>query len=176
MKVVDTAFAKSFFRMCGDGFYQGWHERNGGNLSYRLKEDEIREIWDDLNFESGRQYDIGTFVPTLAGEFFMVTGSGKYMRNIPDAPEENVCIVKLDASGVRYQIVWGLTNGGKPTSELPSHLMNLEVCKRRDPNIRVVYHAHPANIIALTYLLPLDGEIFTREIFEMATECPVVFP
>ena len=40
----------------------------------------------------------------------------------------------------------------------------------------MIYHAHPANIIALTFVLPLTDEVFTRELWEMATECPVVFP
>lgn len=31
-------------------------------------------------------------------------------------------------------------------------------------------------IIALTFVLPLKDEVFTRELWEMATECPVVFP
>jgi rhamnulose-1-phosphate aldolase len=31
-------------------------------------------------------------------------------------------------------------------------------------------------VIALTYVLPLDSRVFTREIYEMATECPIVFP
>ena len=32
------------------------------------------------------------------------------------------------------------------------------------------------NTIALTFVLPLDDKIFTRELWESATECPVVFP
>ena len=32
------------------------------------------------------------------------------------------------------------------------------------------------NVIALTFVLPLKDEVFTRELWEMATECPVVFP
>ncbi len=43
-------------------------------------------------------------------------------------------------------------------------------------NYRVVYHAHTTNIIALTFVLPLEDAVFTRELWEMATECPVVFP
>ena len=39
-----------------------------------------------------------------------------------------------------------------------------------------MYHAHPANTIALTFVLPLKEEVFTREIWEMITECPIVFP
>ena len=41
---------------------------------------------------------------------------------------------------------------------------------------RVIYHAHTTNGIALTFVLPLTDEVFTRELWEMATECPVVFP
>ena len=175
MKVLDSEFAKGFCRMCVDGFYQGWHERNGGNLSYRIKEDEISSIKEELK-NDGEWKEIGTAVPELAGEYFMVTGSGKYFRNVEIDPAANICIIKVDEKGEKYQIQWGLVNGGRPTSELPSHLMNLEVCKKRNPEIRVVYHCHPANTIALTYVLPLDGEVFTREIWEMATECPVVFP
>ena len=41
---------------------------------------------------------------------------------------------------------------------------------------RVIYHAHTTNVIALTFVLPLSDEVFTRQLWEMATECPVVFP
>lgn len=40
----------------------------------------------------------------------------------------------------------------------------------------VIYHAHPTNIIALTFVLPLNDKEFTRELWEMATEDPVIFP
>lgn len=71
----------------------------------------------------------------------------------------------------------GLSQGGKPKSELPTHLMNHEVKKRQTQGQhRVNYHAHPTNIIALTFVLPLCDEVFTRQLWEMATECPVVFP
>ena len=175
MRVLDSEFAKGFCRMCVDGFYQGWHERNGGNLSYRIKDEEIASVKEELD-ASGEWKEIGTSVPDLAGEYFLVTGSGKYFRNVEIDPAANICIIRVDEKGENYQIQWGLTKGGRPTSELPSHLMNLDVCKKRNPEIRVVYHCHPANTIALTYVLPLDGEVFTREIWEMATECPVVFP
>ena len=120
---------------------------------------------------------IGTNVPKLAGEYFLVTGSGKYFRNvILDAPA-NICIIEVDDKGENFRICWGLVNGGRPTSELPSHLMNHEVKKiATDGKHRVIYHAHPTNTIALTFVLPLEDKVFTRELWEMATECPVVFP
>ncbi len=174
MKVLDAEFVKGFIRMCDDGWQQGWHERNGGNLSYRIKEEEIASVKEDL--KPGEWKAIGTTVPALAGEFFLVTGSGKFFRNVSIKPEDSICIIELDEKGENYRICWGLVNGGRPTSELPSHLMNLEVKKKIDASYRVVYHAHTTNIIALTFVLPLEDKVFTRELWEMATECPVVFP
>lgn len=107
----------------------------------------------------------------------MVTGSGKYFRNVILDPADTSAIIEIDAAGENYRIVWGLVNGGKPTSELPSHLMNHEVKKKATGGAhRVIYHCHPTNLIALTFVLPLSAEAFTRELWEMATECPVVFP
>ena len=35
MKFLEAEFVKGFIRMATDGYNMGWHERNGGNLSYR---------------------------------------------------------------------------------------------------------------------------------------------
>ena len=176
MDILEMNFVDGFIRMCNDGFLQGWHERNGGNLSYRLKSDEVELIKDSLNFTNEFE-KIGDKVPNLANEFFLVTGSGKYFRNVIINPEENITIIQIDGTGEEYRVVWGLTDGGRPTSELPSHLLNHSVKKRvTNDKHRVIYHCHTTNIIALTFVLPLEGKVFTRELWEMATECPVVFP
>ena len=176
MKVLDTVFVQGFIKMANDGFMQGWHERNGGNLSYRLKNEEVESIRSRL-FTNGEWAPIGTKVPGLAGEFFLVTGSGKYFRNIIVDPEACIAIIELDDKGENYRICWGLVDGGRPTSELATHLMNHEVKKTvTGGSHRVIYHAHTTNTIALTFVLPLSDEVFTRELWEMATECPVVFP
>ena len=44
MKILDTKFVRGFVKMADDGFQQGWHERNGGNLSYRLHTGEWRPL------------------------------------------------------------------------------------------------------------------------------------
>ena len=176
MTIQDVKFVQGFIRLCNDGWLQGWHERNGGNLSYRIRPQEVAEVRPFLH-EPGEWRPIGTSVPELSGEFFMVTGSGKYFQNVALDPEDTCCILEVDDSGENYRIHWGLFNGGRPTSELPSHLMNHEVKKiLSGGKHRVIYHAHPANIIALTFVLPLSDEVFTRELWEMMTECPVIFP
>ena len=126
MRVLDTAFAKGFIRVCDDGFNQNWHERNGGNLSYRIKREEVESVKEELSYD-GKWQPIGTSVPALAGEYFMVSGSGRFMRNMILEPESNCCIIEVDQAGENYRICWGLAEGGRPTSELPTHLMNHEV-------------------------------------------------
>ena len=172
---MNTKLKRDIIKTCTDGWLQGWHERNGGNLSCRMTPAEAEEVKDLLN-ENAAWKEIGAEVPGLANEYFMVTGSGKYFRNVELDFEDNAAIIKVNEDGTMYKIVYGLVNGGRPTSELPSHLMNLEVLKQRDEGLRIVYHAHPANTVALTFVLPLEDEVFTREIWEMETECPVVFP
>ena len=41
MNFLDAEFVQEFIRMANDGWEQGWHERNGGNLSYRVKPEEV---------------------------------------------------------------------------------------------------------------------------------------
>lgn len=174
--ITDVKFVQGYIRMCNDGWEQGWHERNGGNLTYRIKPGEVEEVKEFFT-DNGQWKPIGTSVPGLAGEYFMATGSGKFFRNVILDPADSTCIIELDDKGENYRIRWGLVNGDRPTSELPSHLMNHEVKKAvSGGKHRVIYHAHTTNVIALTFVLPLEDEVFTRELWEMATECPVVFP
>lgn len=176
MKILDAEFVQGFIRMSNDGWEQGWHERNGGNLSYRIKKEEIESVGENLK-EDGEWNAIGTSVPKLAGQYFLVTGSEKFFRNVIIKPEDSIAIIEIDEKGENYRICWGLVNGGQPTSELPSHLMNHEVkMLATGGKHRVIYHAHTTNVIALTFVLPLEDKVFTRELWEMATECPVVFP
>lgn len=48
MKVLEAEFVREFIRTCDDGWKQGWHERNGGNLSYRIKKEEMDAVKKDF--------------------------------------------------------------------------------------------------------------------------------
>ena len=85
--------------------------------------------------------------------------------------------MEINEAGDSYRIVWGLEQGGRPTSEFPTHFMNHSVRKRvTNGENRVIYHAHTPYVIAMTYVLPLKAEVFTRMLWKSATECCVVFP
>ena len=178
MNVLDSKAVKAFIKAADMGWKMGWHEINGGNMSYRMTDDEAREIQEQFSYN--REWtEIGknVSVPDFAGKYFIVTGSGKYFQNIKDNPEDSLCIITVDESGMKYKIVWGLINGGRPTSEISAHLLTHSIkSKATDGKYRVVYHSHPKYINILTYVLPLKSEIFTRELWEMMTECSIVFP
>lgn len=187
MNVQDAPFFKGFVRMADDGWCQGWHERNGGNLSYRLKECEVQDISDDLY--EGEWVDIsdGIIVPELKGDFFMITAAGSFFRNIADFPESCLGIIEIDDRGGAYRKRWGFARdacgqgalmrpSGRPTSELPSHLLIHQAKVSEGSDARVVYHCHPANVAAMTFVLPLDGDAMTQVLWSMISECAMVFP
>ena len=177
MAITDIEVMQHYIRMCGDGWDQGWHERNGGNLTYRMRPEEVEQCRPYFKDTPGQWVNMGVQADNLRGEFFISTGSGKYFRNVPLAPQDNICIVEINEAGDAWRIVWGLEKGGRPTSEFPSHFLNHSVRKEATGGAcRVIYHAHPANLIAMTYILPLTARDFTRALWKSATECPVVFP
>ena len=177
MTMTDISIVKRYIRTCNDGWLQGWHERNGGNLTYRLTKDEVVEMKPYFDAQPREWVNMGVTGENLAGEYFLATGSGKYFRNVELDPEDSICVVEISEKGDSYRIVWGLVNGGRPTSEFPTHFMNHSVrVAATNGACRVIYHAHPANTIAMTYVLPLTDRDFSRVLWKSATECPVVFP
>lgn len=170
---MEVKIINDFIRCCYDGFLQGWHERNGGNLSYRMRAEDI--IASAHLFKEGRTIKLPFEVSELEGEYFIVTGSGKYMRNVPLEPEENIGIIKIGKGA--YTILWGLKDGAVPTSELPTHLLNHRArMSVTDGRCRVIYHAHPEYITALSYTIEPDAKTLTRILWQSETECAVVFP
>ena len=115
MKMTAQDTIQGFLRMGEDGWKQGWHERNGGNLSYRMKEEEVLSMKSQLC--PGEWMEIGTKVEDLAKEYFLVTASGGFFRNLTLDPESTMGMIQVDETGEKYRVVWGL-QGSKPTSEL----------------------------------------------------------
>ena len=116
-------------------------------------------------------------MPLLANTPFIVTGSGKFFRNVQLDPAANLGVVKVDSDGAGYHILWGLNHEAVPTSELPAHfLSHCERINATDGKDRVIMHCHATNLIALTYVLENNTPLFTRKLWEGSTECLVVFP
>ena len=175
--VEQQAFMKAFVRLCADGWGQGWHEGNGGNLSYRMKPEEVASCRSFFYDNPSSWVPLGVQADNLRGEFFMVTGAGRHLRNVALDPDGNAGIVEIGPGGDAWRIVWGFKDGGMPTSELPSHVSVQSVRKEATGGAsRVLYHAHPAHVIALTNVVSLDARTFTRTLWKAMLESMVAFP
>ena len=175
--IEQQALMKGFVRLCADGWSQGWHERNGGNLTYRMTEAEVADCRAFFYENPSEWIPLGVHADNLRGAFFAVTGAGSYMRNVPLDTARNVGIVEISATGDACRVVWGLKDGGRPTSEFPSHFMIHSVRANATSGAsRILYHAHPVNVVALTSVMPLDARTFTRALWKIMTECIIAFP
>ena len=175
--VEQQAFVKGFARLCSEGSSQGWHESNGGNASYRLAPEDVASSRSFFYDNPSSWVPLGVQVANLGGEFFLVTAAGAHMRNVALDPDTGAGIVEVNAAGAAWRIVWGFKNGGVPTSEFPSHAAIQSVRREATGGTgRVLYHAHPANVVALTNVLPLDARTFTRALWKMLMEAMIAFP
>lgn len=175
MKDILTApWLVELVRTCTNMYAHGWDERNGGNISLRLSGTEVSEYLDTENVL--RTIPTGFSAPALDGMYFLVTGTGKYFKNVQYDPAANLGIIRLTDGGETAELLWGYTDGGKFTSELPAHLMSHAVRLGIDPASRVIMHCHPNNLLAMTYVHDLDERAFTRTLWQMETECVFVFP
>ena len=175
MKDILTApFVLEMENTTANMYRLGWDERNGGNISYLLDEAEVKEYLDVSSVI--REIPTGFDAPSLIGKYFIVTGTGKYFKNVKDDPETNLGIIRIKEDGKTAQLLWGYRDGGKFTSELPAHLMSHMARLSVDPENRVVIHSHPTYTLAMNFVHELDEKKFTHTLWEMCTECIVVFP
>lgn len=141
--MMDAPFVTEMRRTTANMYRLGWDERNGGNISRLLDENEVAGYL-DMN-QVLRELPLGFEAKPLAGRLFIVTGSGKYFKNVEDDPETNLGVIRVGADGRTAQLLWGYQDGGRPTSELPAHLMSHMARLGVDPENRVVMHCHPTH-------------------------------
>ena len=172
--ILTASFVKEMCDATANMYRLGWDERNGGNISYMLSPEEVAPYL-DLN-KVLRTIPIGFSAPDLVGKIFIVTGTGKYFKNVKEDPENNLGIIRIAADGTTAELLWGYADGGKFTSELPAHLMSHAARLSVNPQNRVIMHCHPTHTLAMNYVHELEEKKFTHTLWEMCTECIVVFP
>lgn len=175
MKDILTApFVKDIAKTASNMYRLGWCERNSGNISCLLDEDEVKEYLDTERVL--RTIPIGFDALRLAGDIYIVTATGSYFKNIEAAPEENLGVFRISADGKQAELLWGYKGGKRFTSELPAHLMSHIERRKADPESRVITHCHPTNIMAMSFVHGLEEKSFTRTLWGMCTEGIMVFP
>lgn len=110
--------------------------------------------WDldlDARLPNQEPYALPLAVPELAGKTFLVTGSGRRLREIGRDPEANLAAIRVDEGGETAVIHTSPRRlFERPTSEFNSHLaVHHALIVRDNLNFHAVIHAQP---LYLTYL------------------------
>ncbi|MCR4594535.1 MAG: rhamnulose-1-phosphate aldolase [Clostridiales bacterium] len=172
--VLDAPFMKEMCETASNMYRLGWDERNGGNISYMLDDGMIDGYLDTDHVI--RKIPTGFEAKPLAGKVFIVTGTGKYFKNIEKDPENNLGIIRIADDGTTVELLWGYADGGRFTSELPAHLMSHMSRLSVNPENRIITHCHPDYTLAMTQVHEMDERKLTRTLWKQMTESIVVFP
>lgn len=164
-------YMKNALRLFAKADARGFHERNGGNLTYRLTDEDVRASLPFFKFSGEIPFSAGVSAP--AGEYFLTTNAGSYIENIPENPQKELSVLQINEDGRAGILLYG-DPGQKITSEFESHLAAHK--QKRKAGHRVIYHAHPAHIIALSFILPPDCAAFSNVLWRSIAECVLVYP
>lgn len=179
MDLREESYVRAMVRLCLDGWSQGWHEMNAGNLSYRLTDDEASQVCDACmteNAEESRRCELDEPHPALADKCIAITASGSYFKNAADSPNVSMGVLRFDSEGRSCCIVAGFENGARPSSELAAHVLAHEALIKHAPEMRVLYHAHTPAIVSVTNVTEQSSEVVTQTIWSTMIECMTVFP
>ena len=172
--IFSAPFVTEMRKTTANMYRQGWDERNGGNISCLLDTNEVAEYLDTDRVI--RTIPTGFEAKPLIGKIFIVTGTGKYFKNVMEDPEKNLGIVRIAQDGQTAELLWGLNDGSSFTSEFPAHMMSHMARLSVNPENRIIMHTHPTYTLAMTHVHELDDAKFTHTLWEMCSESIVVFP
>lgn len=172
--LLSSWFVQGMIKATSDMWLKSWDERNGGNVSLCLTPEDVAPYRAEFNPQP-RSETLSAPVPALAGSYFLVTGSGKFFRNVQFSPADSLTLLQLNEEGTGYRILWGLIAGGGGIAYLRAgHAPSVPRCAQAGyGRRRSGHHALPRH---QPYRLELDTARFTRELWEGSTECLVVFP
>ena len=112
--IKEAGFLKEMCDITANMYRLGWDERNGGNVSLLLDDEEVYEYLDKDAVL--RTIPTGFDATPLKGKVFIVTGTGKYFKNVKEDPETNLGIIRIASDGTTAELLWGYKDGGRFTS------------------------------------------------------------
>jgi rhamnulose-1-phosphate aldolase len=172
--ILQMPIINEMARTTANMYRLGWHERNAGNISILLDESEVAE---HLNLNNViRVLPLKASAKDMAGKIFLVTGTGKYFKNVEVDPEANLGVVRIAKCGLNAELLWGFSDGGTFTSEFSAHLMCHAARLKINPLNRVIMHGHPNNLVAMCYAHTLNEREFSRTLWQLCIEAILIFP
>ena len=108
----------------------------------------------ESRFPRTQEYALPQSVPELAGATFLVSGSGRRLREIGRDPEANLCVLRVQQGGLMADMHTSpRCLFQKPTSEFNSHLaVHREMIVQGNLNFHAVIHAQPLHMTYLSHV------------------------
>ncbi|HMB22359.1 MAG TPA: class II aldolase/adducin family protein, partial [Anaerolineales bacterium] len=128
----------------------GAAEGAAGNLSICLREPvDVTE-----RFPRMQRVNLPVPAPDLAGATLIVTGSGRRLREIAEAPEANLACIVVEPGGQTGKMFTASDSPFKRvTSEFNSHLaVHHDQMHSRDIKLHAIVHAQPMYLTYLSHL------------------------
>lgn len=170
-KFIESEIIKELADLTYTMWSMGWDEKNGGNVSIILSEEQISQL---ESSQASQKVSLANIPTNLVGKYILITASGSNFRVLRNDLIHCTGVVKVTADG--YEIVWGFADNNRPTSEIYMHLLSHSARVSVDPTHRVIVHNHATEISAMTFVHELDEQKLTRTLWGIITECVVVFP
>jgi rhamnulose-1-phosphate aldolase len=155
---------------------RGWAERNASNISINITEIFQQDISESNAFPF---YTLPVSCPKLSGSCFVVTGTGKRMRDLAHKPIKNLLILKLNEDASGYWILSQKIDDENlmPTSELPTHLSIHQMIAERGSTEKVVMHTHAHELVTLTHAKEFcDENVLNKLLWSMHPETVIFVP
>jgi len=118
-------------------------------------------------------------VPGLAGATFLVTGSGRRLRELLDDPEGNLACLVIEPGGQTGRLYTSPRRRfGRLTSEFNSHLaIHSDLLMSSGTAFHTVVHAQPPHLTYLSHMTPYQNEGYlNRRLFRWQPETILQMP
>jgi len=150
--------------------HRGWSEANGGNVSVRLTSvpAAVRAL------PAGAPIQMSLAFPALADTYYLVTGTGKRMRDIMWELEPHIGLIRVLPDGQAYTRLWGVS---RVTSEFPAHTAIHHMLLTERAGFTAIVHTHPTSLVALTHVPAFaDADVLNDVLFRMQHETRIFLP
>ena len=153
----------------------GAAEASAGNLSVCLRETlHISECFSDE-----QRLELPVSAPDLAGATLIVSGSGRRLRDILEAPTANLACIVVEPGGQTGRMFTSPNREfGRVTSEFNSHLaVHHDQMRMKDIQFHTVLHAQPIHLTYLSHLSEYqDEDYLNRRLLRWQPETIFNFP
>jgi rhamnulose-1-phosphate aldolase len=136
----------------------GAAEGAAGNLSICVREPlEVAS-----RFPTMQRIDLPVPAPDLAEATLIVTGSGRRLRDVIEAPEANLACIVVEAGGRTGKMFTSLDCPFKRvTSEFNSHLaVHHDQMRSKEIKLHTILHGQPVHLTYLSHILEYQDELY----------------